>query len=437
MNPTRRTVLAAALGTALAITACSPGDLGSSDSEGRTTITFLVDNSDASVRPAEGLAEAFMADHPDVVIEVEVRPQGGEGDNVVKTRLSTGDMADMFLYNSGSLLQALKPRETLLPLNDEPFVDRLDETFTPTVSSGDRIFGAPFGAAVGGGVLYNRAVYDRIGLAVPKTWTEFMANNAKIKAAGVAPVVQTYQDTWTSQLWVLADFHNVAAAEPDFADRYTANQTSYATSPAALQGFRHLQEIHDAGYLNADFAAQKYEDGLEELATGKGAHYPILTFVIGTLETNNPGEVDDVGLFAVPGADAAENGLTVWLPGGVYVPTTTEGAELAAVKEFLDFVASPAGCDVQTKAYAPTGPYVVDGCELPADLPRAIQDMLPYFDTDGARTPALEFVSPVKGPALEQITVEVGSGIRSAEDGAALYDRDVAKQAKQLGLPGW
>jgi raffinose/stachyose/melibiose transport system substrate-binding protein len=52
-------------------------------------------------------------------------------------------------------------------------------------------------------------------------------------------------------------------------------------------------------------------------------------------------------------------------------------------------------------------------------------------------TPALEFVSPVKGPALEQITVEVGSGIRSPQDAAARYDEDVKKQAQQLGLPGW
>jgi raffinose/stachyose/melibiose transport system substrate-binding protein len=63
--------------------------------------------------------------------------------------------------------------------------------------------------------------------------------------------------------------------------------------------------------------------------------------------------------------------------------------------------------------------------------------MLPYFNTDGHNGPALEFLSPVKGPALEQITVEVGTGIRSAKDAAALYDQDVEKQAKQLGLPNW
>ena len=420
----------------LALAACSPGDLGSSDDEGRTTLTFLVDNSDASVRPAEGLAEAFMAENPDIAIEVEVRPQGGEGDNVVKTRLSTGDMTDVFLYNSGSLLQALKPAETLVPLTGEPFLDRIDDTFFPTVSSGDDVFAVPMGPAMGGAVLYNRAVYADLGLEVPKTWAEFMANNARIEQAGVAPVIQTYKDTWTSQVFVLADFHNVAAAEPSFAEDYTANRTSYAESPAALKGFQRLQQVHDAGYLNEDFAAATYEDGLRELALGEGAHYPILTFVLGTLVANNPDEADDVGLFALPGDDAAKNGLTVWTPAGVYIPKTTEGAKLEAAREFLAFIASPEGCAAQTEAFAPTGPYIVEGCELPDDLPRAVRDMLPYFES-GATTPALEFLSPVKGPALEQITVEVGSGIRSAADGAALYDQDVAKQAKQLGLPGW
>ena len=50
---------------------------------------------------------------------------------------------------------------------------------------------------------------------MPKTWAEFEANNEKIKAAGIAPVIATYGDTWTSQLFVLADYYNVAAGRPD------------------------------------------------------------------------------------------------------------------------------------------------------------------------------------------------------------------------------
>ena len=92
---------------------------------------------------------------------------------------------------------------------------------------------------------------------------------------------------------------------------------------------------------------------------------------------------------------------------------------------------------MQTDAVGVTGPYFIDGCTLPDDVPNATADMLPYFETEGGTAAALEFLSPVKGPSLPQITVEVGSGIRSAADGAALYDQDVTKQAQQLGLEGW
>ena len=62
-----------------------------------------------------------------------------------------------------------------------------------------------------------------------------------------------------------------------------------------------------------------------------------------------------------------------------------------------------------------------------------MKDVQAYIEAGNVR-PALEFLSPIKGPNLEHITVEVGSGLRSAEDAAALYDEDVEKQAQQLGL---
>jgi raffinose/stachyose/melibiose transport system substrate-binding protein len=69
-------------------------------------------------------------------------------------------------------------------------------------------------------------------------------------------------------------------------------------------------------------------------------------------------------------------------------------------------------------------------------VPALITDMDKYFKS-GKTAPALEFLSPIKGPNLENITVQVGSGISTAKQGAALYDQDVKKQAQQLGLMGW
>jgi raffinose/stachyose/melibiose transport system substrate-binding protein len=411
------------------------GGSGASGGNAAVTLSWLVDNSEQTLTPAKALAEAFHAKNPNITIKLETRPQGGDGDNLVKTRLATGEMNDLFTYNSGSLFQALKPEQNLVSLGDQPWVKNLAESFVPSVSANHQIYGAPFGGSTGGGILYNKKIFDQLGLEVPKTWDEFMANNAKIKAKGIAPVVQTYQDTWTSQLLMLADFHNIASQDPQWATKYTGNQAKFAQEPG-LESFQRLEQVHKAGYENKDYRSAKFEQGLKELATGKGAQYPMLTFAVGAIASANPKQIDDIGFFAQPGDDAEKNGLTLWLPGATYIPKTTEGAKLDAAKKFLAFTASPEGCDTQAKAYAPSGPFLVKGCTLPADIPQAIKDIQPYVD-NGNVTPALEFQSPVKGPALEQITVEVGSGLRSAASGAQLYDQDVKKQAQQLGLKGW
>ncbi len=404
--------------------------------QAETVLSITTDGNAETVAAMDALTAAYTAAHPDVTFEIENRPGGADGDNLVKTRLATGEAGDILQYNSGSLFQALNPTEQLADLTDIAGQANVIDSFKSVVTASDgTVRGVPFGPAMGGGIYYNKKIYEELGLSVPKTWDEFMANNEKVKAAGKVAVAQTYGDTWSSQLFVLADFYNVQAADPAFAADYTANKTKYATTPAAIAGFQHLEDTFKAGYLNEDFGVAKFDDGVRMVATGEAAHYPMLTFALGNIKQNFPENVNDVGFFAQPGPDAAKNGLTVWMPAALYVPAASPNAEVA--KDFLSFVASVEGCNLMIGANGATGPYLIKGCELPADVPPSVADMLPYFQTDGMTAPALEFLSPIKGPALEQITVEVGSGIRPAAEAAALYDQDVEKQAKQLGLPDW
>lgn len=289
---------------------------------------------------------------------------------------------------------------------------------------------------MGGGIFYHIPTYEKLGLKVPTTWDELMANSAVIaEKTDQAPIIQTYGDSWTSQLPVLANNFNVLAENPDFAEEYTNNAAKFATTPAALEGFERLQDIAASGYLNEDFGAATLEDGMQMVATGKGVHYPMLTFALGTVKQNNPDELNDIGFFAQPGDDAEKNGLTIWMSQAVYIPKTSDKVE--AAKGFVDFMATEEACELIVATNGATGPYLIDGCDLPADVPTAVADMLPYFEKANGTAPALEYLSPIKGPALQQLTVEVGSGIRDAKSAAELYDKDVAKQARQLGLPNW
>ena len=109
---------------------------------------------------------------------------------------------------------------------------------------------------------------------------------------------------------------------------------------------------------------------------------------------------------------------------------------MSEAKDFLAFVASKPGVDAMDAKLPPQGPAMIKGYKLPDNALPAVKDIASYVDSQKA-IPALEFFSPVKGPTLEQICVAVGSGQMTPQDAATNYDKDVEKQAKQLGLPGW
>ena len=347
-------------------------------------------------------------------------------------------MADVFVYNNGSLLQAIKPEQNLTPLDDQPWAGQLDQLFAESSKSDGKLYGGPFGTAFGGGVLYNIPLYKKLGLEVPKTWDEFMANNEKIKADGsAAPVEQTYGETWTSQLFVLGDFHNVAAAVPELRrglHRQQGQVRDHAGGPGRVrehpegQGRRLLQQGLRLGQAERrdEGGGHRHRGALSAARRRGGQH-----------RERRPGKSNDVGFFALPGNDAATNGMTVW-PGtsALYIPKSVEGDKLEAAKKFIAFAATQEGCDAIAEGSPPQGPFLSKACKLPADVSQVAKDTQAYFDA-GKASPALEFMSPIKGPALEQICIQVGTGQVDAQKGAELYDQDVKKQAQQLGLPGW
>jgi raffinose/stachyose/melibiose transport system substrate-binding protein len=428
--------LAAAALMTVTLASCSSG--GSGDG-GKVTISYLTQNDDATIKYSQALIDAFEKANPNITVKLNTQEGGTPGDNLMKTKLSTGTMEDVFHYNSGSLMQALSPDTTLYSVADESwFKDlNLQQTFIDTVSGADGgIYGVPLGTAQSGGVLYNKKVFAELGLEVPTDWAGFIANAEAVKADGrYAPIEQAFGDTWTAQLFVLADFANVSAQDPNWAADYTANKAKYVDQPG-LQAFKNQQETFDKGLYNADFASAKNDDAIKAIATGTAAMFPMLTGVTASITANYPDNINDVGFFAMPAQDSADTNATVWQPNVNYIAKTSTGDKLKAALAFVEFQNSTEGCKIQNELLVPSGPYVTDACTLPDTVPDLLKDLQTYFDS-GKIGSALEFLSPVKGPNLPAITVQVGSGISSGEEGAALYDDDVKKQAQQLGLPGW
>ncbi|OAK74004.1 ABC transporter substrate-binding protein [Lederbergia galactosidilytica] len=362
---------------------------------------------------------------------VELRPGGPEGVNVVKTRLATGGIPDLVVYNSGSLLMALNPDKHFVDMASEPYIDQVLDSYKEVVSDQEEIFGIPIQSSQVGAWFYNKKVYKELGLSVPRTWDELRENNEKIKDSGRTAVIGTYGELWTSQLPILADYYNLQAEEQNFADEYTAGKAKFATTDSALRGFERIQEIAESGYMNEDYTVATYDQGMQLLAEGNGVHYPMLAQFLPLLAEKYPDKINDIGVFPQPSDNADINGLTVWMPDAILI--SKESPNVDAAKKWMEFFVSKKGIEIYESKQKSVGPSVMEGVEIPEDAYEAVKDMAKYFE-EGKVAPALEFASPIKGPNLAQLCTSVGSGTMTALEAAKSYDKDVEKQAKQLGI---
>ncbi|WP_159458578.1 extracellular solute-binding protein [Roseisalinus antarcticus] len=81
----------------------------------------------------------------------------------------------------------------MLPITDIENIDLLNEAYLSTVTGRNvEIYGVPIETAQGGGIYCHKPTYEALGLEIPLTWDDFMANNAHIAAeTDVAPIGQT------------------------------------------------------------------------------------------------------------------------------------------------------------------------------------------------------------------------------------------------------
>ena len=390
-----------------------------------TTITLLTGTSES----LDGLNA--VCDLAEEKIGVKVDVQSMTNDEQVKTLLVSGDMCDILAYQSGALLSSLNPSEYFIDLSsDTEIMDRMDDSFVPVVTIDGAVYGIPKTPPKGGGILYNKKIYEEYNLEVPKTWNQFIENCEILKDAGETAVIGSFSDAWSTQYALLADNGNVLKKDPEFAEKLTTGTDCYSANEYALRSFEKLTEL--TPFYNEDYLATTYSDACDMLAEENGVHYLGSSAVLTNIYSLYGEEaVNNIGFFAIPADEEADTTLTVWMPDGLYGNKNSDKQD--AIIRFLEFYMSEEALDAYTAAVLPDGPYCVKDYELPEQAYDAVKnDLQAYFD-DGKTQPAMEFIVDIKGVNCPAICQEAGSGQTTAKEAAEKYDDDCRLQAQQLG----
>ena len=65
------------------------------------------------------------------------------------------------------------------------------------IESVDGIYGVPY-ALNASGVIYNKDIFEELGLSIPKTWDEFLGLAQAVQDNGITPFYFTLKESWTS-----------------------------------------------------------------------------------------------------------------------------------------------------------------------------------------------------------------------------------------------
>lgn len=390
-----------------------------------TTLSLLIDNN-VSLDGLNAVCD-LAKEKLGITIEIEYKVD----DSVLKTRLAAGEMTDLLVYNSGSLLSALNPSEYFMDLTEQPFTDRYDDIYKNSVTVDGVVYGVPFTSTQAGAVMYYKPIYEELNLEIPHTWDEFLANCEAVKSAGCTAFISATAKKSMTQVLFLGDHYNVTAAAPDFVTEFEKGSARYATYPAALRSWKKYEDVQP--YLQENHRSTTYDQACDLLARGEGAHWICLTQALSNIYSlYGRDAVDRIGVFGIPGDDREDHGLTVWMPNSLYGNLNSDKQD--DILRFMEFYVSDEALNAYAQAILPDGPYCIRGYSLPEGSYAAVkEDMQAYFDA-GKTKMAMEFETAVKGANCSAITQSLISGLITGETAAIRYDEDCKLQAAQMGF---
>lgn len=380
----------------------------------------------SSATPAGVLAKTCAAAEEKFGFRIEIEPC--YDDNVVRTRLATGECPDLLIYNTGSLLYSLNPSEFFLDLTDTGMAETLDADFIRAASVDGVLYGIPQCDGMGAGVYYNKELYQEYGLEVPETWEEFKGNLEVLQNAGVDAMGIALNELVSSQLPFLADNYQVMYDNPDFAREFTAGKTGFADSEEGRRTWERYEEL--VPYFNKDCAAVSIPELENRFFGNELGHLIYFSSKIPEWILTYGDKINKIGFFAMPGDTGEETGLTIWPSNGIYGNKKSEHTE--AVTAFLEWYISEEGLDVLTSFYTPAGIFHT-GYRPKEETIELIQEVQRYY-TEGKVTPALEYLTPVKGINCAFICNKLGNGRYGAREAAEAYDEECKRVALQMGL---
>jgi raffinose/stachyose/melibiose transport system substrate-binding protein len=398
-------------------------------------ITLTIMASQDWVQNAEMDLGKKFTNQTGIYIDYQIVPSD-QYSNLLQTKLNTQDCTDIFWSQGGKfdIVSLLNVEKNAVDLSGEKWASTLDPLAVKELTANGKLYGQPLtDLSAVWGVAYNKKIFSRLNLAVPKTWNDFMAVCDAIQKAGITPVYECVSNGWHQQLWFLEMGPAIEKAEPGFADKLNNNTATFAGCKAAVQAIDQIKQMVDKGYWGKDYMANTYENAPVAFATGKYAMCIQNQGFPGLVNNADPKfSADDIGFFVMPILDNQQLNVN---PVGPTRFVYSGSKNIDVAKQYLAFIAQPENLQylIDNVPKYMTLPYSGVKAKYSAGI-QAFYDT--YTDRGTVYQTAVKYVNP-QWMDVGKMLVNVLLGKSTTDQMLASIDKNRATQAKAAKDMDW
>ncbi len=403
--------------------------------QSKVTLTYIADQN--WISDAEQTLAKKFEDKTGIHIDYQIVPSD-QYFTVLQTKLNSGEAPDIFGGQSGKtdLAVQLNVAKNAVDLSGMAFTKTEDPLVLDQSTVDGKVYGLTVFDIVGTTwvVNYNKAIFAKLNLSLPKTYADFKALSQKIKDAGITPIYEPVSDGWHHVLWFPELGPRYEQVTPGLADQLNANKATFANNATMLTALTELQEMYTSGFFGSNALSDAFADSQKMVSGGKYAMMLNNLDFAQTVEKAYPDfKADNLGVFVMPLAD---NQLLNVNPAGPTKFIYSGSKQIDAAKQFFDFLTTPENLqfilDNSTTIHFQTLPFTgVKGTLLP-DQQKLLDDHSDAKTRGVVYQTAVNYVNPQWGDIGKDLTA-MFTGAMKPQDVLANIDKrraDLAKTAK-------
>ena len=283
----------------------------------------------------EQFIDSFEAANPGITVKFEAH-EAANYNTILSTALAGGEGPDVMMVRAHGAFETVAGGGYLMPL-DAATIPGLDAIPAPalaaeTLRTDGKVYAVPF-ASQTMLVIYNKALFEKFGIAEPTTWEELMAAAKTLEDNGIFGFANGTATAWQNETIVAALGSSIIGT--DFYGQLMAGTTDF-NDPSYVEALAAVKEASQ--YFPDDFIGIDYASSQQLLAAGLAGMFAGGSFELANFKSQNPDI--QLGVFAPPVSDTGDQHLVgLYFDGGYAGNAKTDHPE--AVQKFLTFLASP------------------------------------------------------------------------------------------------